>query len=88
MPKKDFKNNPALQFISTADPAEPTPAEETPQYPMKRNPLYIETKSRRVQLMFQPSLYNKVKALATEQGKSINDTIHSILDEHINGKEQ
>lgn len=90
MAKKNFKDNPALQFISTADPAEPTQdtAEPAPQYPMKRNPLYIETKSRRVQLMFQPSLYNKIKALATEQGKSINDTIHSILDEHINGKGQ
>ena len=87
MPKKDFKNNPALRFLSAADPAEPT-QEAAPQYPMKRNPLYIETKSRRVQLMFQPSLYNKIKTLATEQGKSINDTIHSILDEHINGKDQ
>ena len=87
MPKKDFKNNPALRFLSAADPAEPT-QEAAPQYPMKRNPLYIETKSRRVQLMFQPSLYNKVKALATEQNKSINDTVHTILTEHFDGKEQ
>ena len=83
MAKKSFKDNPALQFISTD---EPTPTEEAPQYPMKRNPLYIETKSRRVQLMFQPSLYNKVKALATEQNKSINDTVHTILTEHFDGK--
>jgi len=87
MAKKSFKDNPALQFISTEEPTQPA-AEPAPQYPMKRNPLYIETKSRRVQLMFQPSLYNKIKALATEQGKSFNDTVHSILDEHINGKEQ
>jgi len=89
--KKSFKDNPALQFISTDSPADSIAEkdeEPAPQYPMKRNPLYIETKSRRVQLMFQPSLYNKIKALATEQGKSINDTIHTILDEHINGKDQ
>lgn len=88
MAKKNFKDNPALQFISTADPAEPTPTEEAPQYPMKRNPLYIETKSRRLQLLLQPSLYNKIKALADEQSKSINEVVHSILDEHINGKDQ
>lgn len=92
MAKKNFKDNPALQFLSSADPAEPTPAEEAaepaPQYPMKRNPLYIETKSRRLQLLLQPSLYNKIKALADKQSKSINEIIHSILDEHINGKDQ
>ncbi len=85
MAKKNFKDNPALQFLSTADPAEAT-QETAPQYPMKRNPLYIETKSRRLQLLLQPSLYNKIKAQADEQSKSINEIIHSILDEHINGK--
>ena len=85
MAKKNVKDNPAvMQFLSgTESTTEPAP---DPQYPMKRNPLYIETKSRRVQLMLQPSLYNKVKALAAEQGKSINDTVHTILDEYMNGK--
>lgn len=87
MPKKNFKDNPALQFLSAADPAEPA-QDAAPQYPMKRNPLYIETKSRRVQLMFQPSLYNKIKALAAAQNKSINDTVHTILDERFNGKDE
>ena len=47
MPKKSFKDNPALQFISTTE-EQPT-AESTGKPPKgyKVNPLYVETKSRR-----------------------------------------
>lgn len=80
MPKKNFKDNPALQFLSTADPAEP--AQETaPQYPMKRNPLYVETKSRRLQLVVQPSLHERLKNRAKARGLSVNEYVHQILDE-------
>lgn len=90
--KKSFiGENPALQFISTAEPEEtrqeerePMPAQPKPsQKPpkgYKLNPLYVETKSRRLQLVLQPSLYDKVKAGAAAAGLSVNEYVHQILE--------
>ena len=90
--KKSFIDNPALQFISTAEPEETRqeerelpasqakPAEKPPEG-YKLNPLYVETKSRRLQLVMQPSLYERVKKRATNSGLSVNEYIHQILDE-------
>ena len=90
--KKSFIDNPALQFISTAEPEETRqeerelpssqtkPAEKPPEG-YKLNPLYVETKSRRLQLVLQPSLYERVKKRATNSGLSVNEYIHQILDE-------
>lgn len=84
MAKKSFKDNPALQFISAADEQEgpqatPTTAKAPAGY--KVNPLYVETKSRRLQLVLQPSLFERVKARATASGLSVNEYIHQLLDE-------
>lgn len=89
--KKSFIDNPALQFISTAEPEEtpqeerePTPLQarpaEKPPAGYKVNPLYVETKSRRLQLVLQPSLYDKVKAGAAAAGLSVNEYVHQILE--------
>lgn len=86
--KKSFKDNPALQFISTAQPAEektiPKPTEKPPEG-YKLNPFYVETKSRRLQLVLQPSLYERVKAGAAAAGLSVNEYVHQILDEATRG---
>jgi len=86
MSKKNFKNefNPALQFISSSEDGENQ--EQAPQIvpaaaPTKRNPLYIETKSKRVQLLMQPSLHGKLQAMAGQKGTSLNEFIHSILEQ-------
>lgn len=86
MAKKSFKDNPALQFISTAEEetqqaerGTPRPAEKPPEG-YKLNPLYVETKSRRLQLVLQPSLYERVKAGAKAAGLSVNEYVHQILD--------
>ncbi len=83
--KKTFieEDNPALQFISTPKPAEPKKprAADLPPEGYKFNPMYVETKSRRLQLVLQPSLYEKVKATATAKGVSVNDYIHKLLEE-------
>lgn len=86
MAKKSFKDNPALQFISTAEEETqqgeretPRPAEKPPEG-YKLNPLYVETKSRRLQLVLQPSLYERVKAGAKAAGLSVNEYVHQILD--------
>lgn len=47
----------------------------------KANPLYVETKSRRMQLLVQPSLYEALKARATAEGLSVNELVHSILED-------
>ena len=84
MAKKSFRDNinPALQFISSAvaETAE-TPAETPEGY--KVNPLYVETKSKRVQLLVKPSTVEKLRARAKAEGRSLNDLINSILEESI-----
>ena len=88
--KKTFiaEDNPALQFISTAEPEQaergsiviPQPKPDKPPEGYKKNPLYIEVKSRRLQLVLQPSLFERVKAKAEEAGLSVNEYVHQILD--------
>lgn len=42
-----------------------------------------ETKSRRLFMAIRPSLHDSVKQLAAENGVSVSDTIHQILDDYI-----
>lgn len=97
MAKKTFKDNPALQFISTEEsapeqdisqaPAEQTSAPEQPPEGYKLNPLYLETKSRRVQLILQPSLHERVKQAAQTEGLSFNEYVHRALERAVKGSE-
>lgn len=87
--KKSFKAdlNPAMQFISPPA-AEETPApvrEETPAG-YKVNPLYIEKRSKRLQLLVQPSLYNLIKDRAEAEKCSVNDLIHRVLENAVKGE--
>lgn len=52
----------------------------------KLNPLYVETKSKRIQLLIQPSLHDKLKSKAQTEGTSVNDLIHTILAEAMRGE--
>lgn len=94
MAKKTFKDNinPAMSFISqesidktegatpaTAETKRPTKAPEG----YKLNPLYIETKSERLQLLIQPSLKAKLKERAKAEGTSVNDLVSCILQEAL-----
>ncbi len=84
MTKKTFKNkiNPAMQYISTADYQT---NDETNKIPdgYKINTQYIEKRNRRVHLLIQQSLYNKINEKSTAENRSINDLIHSILEESL-----
>lgn len=51
--------------------------------PMKRNPEFIEVKSKRMQLLMQPSLHAAIKKLADSEDISVNEKIHSILKGYI-----
>lgn len=98
MQKKSFKDSisPAMNFISqeSIDRAEgetstteeiiakvQRPAKAPKGY--KLNPLYIETKSERLQLLVQPSLKAKLKEKAKQKGTSVNDLVHRILEEAL-----
>jgi len=54
--------------------------------PMKKNPEYLETKSKRVQMLMQPSLYNSIKEKAEQSGISVNEMMHEILKNHVEGR--
>ena len=97
MSKKSFADaNPAMAFISTAEKSEdfaltqPTKeeleAKESSSVPMKRNPEYIETKSKRVQMLMQPSLYDAIKKEAKDKNISVNEMMHEILKNHVEGR--
>lgn len=85
MAKKDFKkDNPALAFITIPE-EEPT-APELPEKPpkgYKLDPRYIETKSKRVQLLMQPSIVDAAKQYATAQGLSMNELVALALKEYL-----
>ena len=92
MAKKTFLNreNPAMNFISQAsiDAVEGKPAttpKGTKKTPAgyKANPEYIETKSKRVQLLVQPSIYEAVKRKAQDEGISTNEAINEALREYV-----
>lgn len=85
MAKKDFSSiaTPALQFISNQDTEQPKKEEGKAPEGYKVNPAYVEKKSRRLQLLMQPSLYNLLKTRAVEEGASVNNLIHELLEEAV-----
>ena len=95
MAKKTFKDNPALQFISEPEAhedEEPTPAEAQPAAEPQREQAETaggfkiqikkaEPRSRRVQLLMEPSLFRKIEATAGAYHLSINELIHQIIEQ-------
>lgn len=83
------KDNPALQFLSAAEP-EPAALEVSGRDTLPEAPegyeLRPERKSKRVQLLFQPTLYAKIKAQADAHGESFNEYVHQLLSRAL--KEQ
>ena len=52
----------------------------------KLNPLYVETKSKRLHLLVQPSLHEKLKQKAQSECTSVNDIVNIILQEALSTK--
>ena len=85
--KKTFKEsleNPAELFISKPIEA-PAKQDQTATAPegYRINPLFIENKSKRLQLLTKPSTAEKLKAKATREGRSVNDIINTILEDAL-----
>lgn len=76
---------PAEPVKEKADIAAASRTEAVPEG-FKPNPLYIEKKTRRLQMLMQPSLHAKVKEAADEAGLSVNDYIHRVLEEKLKGE--
>ena len=89
MAKKSFNlDNPALQFISTPEEKKKEEAEVIAPAPegYKINPLYLEKKSRRLQLLMKPSISEKLKARADREGNSVNDVVNNLIEEALKGE--
>lgn len=54
---------------------------ENPKYAEKQS--CTETKSKRLQLLIQPSLLDELKGKAIAANRSVNDLVHMILEEAI-----
>lgn len=76
------KKEPAPEAVATQVKLEAKPATKAPEG-YKLNPLYVETKSKRLQLLIQPSLLKKVKDKAMSEGISVNELVHSILQDAL-----
>ena len=64
----------------TPQATDPTEKPAAPPAGYKYNPLYVETRSKRVQYLLTPSTVAKLKAKATAQGRSVNDLVNEILE--------
>jgi predicted DNA binding CopG/RHH family protein len=85
MKTKIHREDPALTFISAA--AEQDADNQTDEVPvrMKLNHDYIEVKTKRVQLVMQPSVYKRAKTAAKTAGLSFNEYVHRLLDQATQG---
>ena len=99
MAKKSFTtdSNPALQFISKetrdrkdreagnlpADPIGKEPAGTAPPEGYRTNPDYIESKTKRLQALIQPSTHRDLKRIADRRGISVNEALNIALKQFI-----
>lgn len=90
MARKDFKNNPALQFISqqahntdntdNTDKTHDADIERMKTAASKRK--RKETKSKRLNLLLQPSTMESLTKIAYMDRTSVNDLINGILKQY------
>ena len=69
---------------NSEQPQQEQTAEKSPNG-YKPNPLYVETKSRRLHLLVTPALFEKMKAEADRRELSVNALANEIFEEWLNG---
>ncbi len=62
-------------------------SQDKPPEGHKLNPKYIEKRSKRIQLVVQPSLFEKMKAAADAVGLSLNEYANQAFIDKLNIKE-
>ena len=94
---KDFKSeNPAMAFISNIskkaqvakDQRYPEVEQRRPPKGYKMDPKYVETKSKRVGILIQPSVLEQLKGLAFERHISVNEAINESIQQYIKTSKQ
>lgn len=88
MAKKSIQvENPALQFISTANEVAPVEevkgAAEFKGLKRGRKPSTEETKTKRLNLLMLPSVCDDITKIATMKRVSTNELINSILQQYV-----
>ncbi len=91
---KNFKDqlptvNPALQFISQADPKpEPEATIARSEIPngYKLNPMYVEKRTRRTHIVLTPSLFETISTEANKEGISLNEYIIRAIEAYNEGR--
>lgn len=79
--------DPALSFISR-DRVQESAAEIVPSSKIipkgyRSNPACVEIKSRRVQMIMQPSLYKRIKQASEQAGLSFNEFCCRVLEQSM-----
>ena len=84
MTKKDFKTNvnPADMFISAVAVAEPEEIKPVKVEPKAKPKAKAETKSKRLNLLIQPSLLEDISKIATMNKDSVNNLINKALADY------
>lgn len=101
MAKKDFSQkvnpvlNPALKFFSPAAQAAPAPQANTapqgsgaipkPTAQIPRETPRAERKTKRLNLLLQPSILEELSKIAYMKQSSVNDLINTVLKEYVEG---
>ena len=49
----------------------------------KRNPMYVEKRDKRLQLLVTQSILDKLKEKANQEGRSVNDLVNCIFEDVI-----
>lgn len=84
--------NPAMQFIDQPEtegqPKEPAAQPERRRMDITFTPHFNERRSKRVQMLIQPSLYERLKDAADKHGASLNEMMHKLLEYGIDELEK
>ena len=86
---KSFKNdNPAMAFISVKGPGkergESTSMNgEAPPVGYRLDPRYVEVKSKKFGILLQPSVFERLKAIAEADHISVNEAINEAIKQFI-----
>lgn len=91
--KKAPSKAPAPKKTATKKPTSPKKQEPVKVDPgevpagYKLNPAFIETKSQRLNLLVQPSVYKRLKKLATKKKQTVNGLINQIIIEKLESED-
>lgn len=86
MDKKTFRDSPAMRHIDIEAPeqaSEDLEISREQEAPARRRTASREARSRRLQILLQPSLHKKLIRIAEDRGDSLNNLIHKTLEELV-----